>query len=65
MGIFSDQMDSVNAKLDKICGNELVHIKEQLTEQGTNLSWLMKTYWIVMGASVGALITALITLIEK
>jgi hypothetical protein len=65
MDMFTDQMNSVNAKVDKICNNELQHIKDQLTEQGTNLSWLMKTYWIVMGASIGALITALITLIEK
>lgn len=65
MTMFSDQMDSLRMKVEEICSNHLSHIKEEQMEIKTNVEWLMKSYWVVVSAAVGALITSLITLLEK
>lgn len=52
--------------LEKKVGQVFGHIATTNTEMGqikTDVSWLKKTYWVVVSASVGALITGIITIL--
>ena len=66
------QIEQLQKQLDKIVDNELVHLKDDITEVkekigviSTNVSWLMKFFWVVMSASVGSFVTAVYGLILK
>lgn len=66
------QIEQLQKQLDKIVDNELVHLKSDITEVkekigviSTNVSWLMKFFWVVMSASVGSFVTAVYGLILK
>ena len=45
--------------------NHLSHIELALAQVTTDVAWLKKSYWVVVSASVGALIVALINLVIK
>lgn len=49
--------------IDDIRSNHLFHIEKDISEMKTDISWLKKNHWIVMTASVGGLIGALINLL--
>ena len=66
------EIEKIQKQLDKIMDNELVHLKADIAElkvelgvMGANLSWLIKTYWVVVTTSVGSLIAAILGLILK
>ncbi len=66
------QIEMMQKQLDKIMDNELVHLKADVNELkneigviSTNVSWLMRTYWVVVSASVGSLVAAVMGLILK
>lgn len=66
------QIEQLQKQLDKIIDNDLVHLKYDITEVkekigviSTNVSWLMKFFWVVMSASVGSFVTAVYGLILK
>ena len=44
---------------------EMGDIKTDLAQVKTDVSWLKKSYWVIVIASVGGLITALFNLIGK
>jgi len=46
-------------------GNHLPHMSADIKETKTNVSWLMKFFWVVATASIGSLIAAVLTLILK
>lgn len=69
-------MEKRLAKLEEAVGvirdNHLAHLKDDLFEvkEGmastkTNVDWLMRFFWVVAGSSVGALVTGIITLVNK
>jgi len=45
--------------------DELGVVKTKIGKIETNVNWLMKSYWVIAGASIGALITALINLLVE
>lgn len=67
-----ERIDRLEEKVDKITDNHLAHMKDEISVLNTGLSvvstnvlWLMKTYWVVVSASVGSLVAALLGLIVK
>lgn len=65
------KFESINSNLEKIKDNHLAHIEKSManldlsnTEMKTNLAWLLKFFWLIMGSSVGALITSVFNLIS-
>jgi len=64
---FADQKtDLVEIKGDikVIKENHLSHIQESIAEIETNMSWLIKTYWVFATAGIGGLITGIFNLIK-
>lgn len=66
------RLDRLEEKVDTIMSNHLVHVKDDISELksavsvvATNVMWLMRTYFIVVGASVGSLVAAIMGLILK
>ena len=66
------RLDRLEEKVDTIMSNHLVHVKDDISELksaisivATNVSWLIKTYWVVVSASVGSLVAAIMGLILK
>ena len=49
--------------IDDIKINHLTHLSIDMAETKTNVAWLKKNHFIIMSASVGALIAALINLL--
>ena len=54
-------IESVDKKLD----NHLIGVGKEITEIKTDMSWIKKFFWIAMTASMGAILTALFSLIIK
>lgn len=58
-------------RLDKMEGHiettnkEMGEVKTDVAKIKTDVCWLKKTYWIVVSASVGAVITGVINLLIK
>ena len=65
--IESDQrlFEVITQKLEKILDNHLFHLEKDSATTTANVDWLMKTYWLVAGASIGGLITGVLNLILK
>ena len=61
MVMLTDQMDSLRMKVDEICSNHLSHIKEEQMEIKTNVEWLMKFFWFVVGALIVNLLATIFT----
>ncbi len=66
------QIELIRKQLDKIMDNELVHLKDDISELkneigiiSTNVSRLLKFFWVAATASIGSLITAIMGLILK
>ena len=49
----------------EVINGELGDVKTKLAKVSTDVSWLKKTYWIVVSASVGALIAGLINILIR
>jgi len=76
---FEDRNKTVDKQLDGICNtlasikdNHLTHIESSMNqienshiELKTNTQWLIKFFWIVATASIGGLITSVLTLIQS
>lgn len=63
------KMDSILGKVDRIENNHLSHIQASMAtmatdiaKSNTNMDWLMKSYWIVITATIGGFIASLIKL---
>lgn len=59
------RLEKLEEKVDLIMTNHLAHVKESLMELTTNVTWLIKFFWIVASASVGSLVAAIMGLILK
>lgn len=66
------RIEKIEKQLERIVDNELVHLRESSNELkvglsiiGTNVTWLMKNYWVVVSTSVGSIIAAIFGLILK
>lgn len=66
------KFEQITTILDKIKDNHLAHMEKNMsemnssyTEMKTNLSWLLKFFWLIMASSVGALVTSVFNLISK
>ena len=46
-----------------VINDELGDVKTDIAEVKTDVAWLKRTYWIVVSASIGALIAGLINII--
>jgi len=57
-----EQLEKV---VNEIKDNHLVHISIDLAELKTNQSWLLRYHWMLMTASVGALVASLANLVLK
>jgi len=62
----------INETLKSIKENHLSHIENSMhkienshIELQTNTNWLLKFFWIIAGASIGGLVTSIMTLILK
>ena len=40
-------------------------VKQDVAQVKTNVDWLMRSYWVVATASIGALITTIVTFMAK
>ena len=66
------QIEQIQKQLDKIIDNELVHLKADIGELReeigilrTNVSWILKFFWIIVTASIGTMATTILGLILK
>lgn len=66
------KFDCINNTLETIKNNHLAHIEKNITdinlnnkEMKTDLAWLLKFFWLIMGSSIGALVTSVFNLISK
>ena len=57
----SDKVKKIDEKLD----NHLVSIGKEITEIKTDMSWIKKFFWIIMTVSIGAILTAVFSIILK
>ncbi len=55
----------LHEKVDTLMSNHLPHIQIEVTKTKVNVDWLMKMFWLVATASIGALISSLSILIFK
>lgn len=49
----------------EIANNEMGEVKVDLAGIKNDVGWLKKTYWVVVGSSIGGLITGLFNLLWK
>ena len=54
-GTFNNEMGEVKESVNKL--------EVKITKVDTDVSWLKKSYWIVIAAAVGGLITGLLNLL--
>ena len=60
-----DRIDRLEKKIDIIMDNHLSHLKSSLDSLHVNVDWLKRFFWLMITATVGSFITALVTLIFK
>ena len=63
-----DEIKNHIAKMNEEVGfiwKEISEIKINTAQTKTNLNWILKTYWIILAASLGTLITAFYNVILK
>lgn len=58
------RIENIEQDIAKIKENHLSHIEIDLAKTSVNVDWLMKFFWIVASASIGSLITGIITLLK-
>lgn len=63
--IMTLKQEELEEKIDDILTNHLPHLQILIAEIKTNVGWLLKTYWIIVTASIGGLIAGIINLLIK
>jgi len=63
--IVNDNIKSFKSEIQNLKDNHLAHLDNKVTKIGTNQEWLIKSYWIIAGASISSLVTAISILIFK
>jgi len=63
--LLNDTCKGIKGDIRNLKENHLAHLQDELTEIATNQKWLMKTYWILVSACIGSMVTAIATLILK
>ena len=58
------RLDNIEKSV-KVINHELGEVKTELTGIKTDVAWLKKFFFIIAGASLGALITGILTLLFK
>lgn len=58
-----DGQSEIKSDIKVIKENHLAHIQVDMATQTTNIDWLMKFFWLIATASIGALLTGLVTLL--
>lgn len=58
------RIESIEEDIKAMKENHLSHMEIDIAQTKTNVDWLMKFFWIVATASVGSLITGVITLMK-
>ena len=58
------KVNTIHEDIKEIKENHLAHIQTDITRLATNQEWLLKTYWIVVTASMGGLIAGLFNLMK-
>lgn len=61
--IQDERLNRLENSVNEIKDNHLPHIQTELTKVGTDVDWVKRFFWIVVTASVGGLITAIINLL--
>ena len=56
------RLDNLEHDVKEIKDNHIPHIIKQITKIGTDVDWLKRFFWIVITASIGGLLGALINL---
>ena len=56
------RLDNLERDVKEIKDNHIPHIIKQITKIGTDVDWLKRFFWIVITASIGGLLGALINL---
>jgi len=62
-GTIAYRVGRLEKTVNKIAVNDLPHIQMSLTQVKTDVAWLKRSYWLVAGASVGALFTGIMGLL--
>lgn len=57
-------IETTNQEMGEI-RDHIVIVKLDVTEVKTDVAWLKKTYWVVVSASLGAVIVGVINLLIK
>ncbi len=58
------RIEKIENDICDIRDNHLSCLKNDLTETKTNVSWLLKFFWIIATTSIGGLITSLFTALK-
>ena len=48
-----------------VANREMGTVKVDLAQVKSDVSWLVKTYWVILGSSVGSLLAGIIALLFK
>lgn len=66
------EIQRIESKLNKIIDNDLAHIGQNImdltinqVEMKTKQDWLIKHYWLIVSASIGSLVAAVLGIILK
>lgn len=64
MPTIQEKIEKIEENIANLKENHLAHMQVDLARLGNNVDWLMRFFWIIATASVGGLITGLITLLK-
>lgn len=59
------KIEKLEARIELILTNHLPHLSDAVTKIGVNVDWLQRFFWIVATASIGSLLTAILSLLLK
>jgi len=65
MNNIEKDVEKLKCDMEKVMTNHLPHIQSGLERVETNLDWLMKFFWIIASASIGALLASILGLVIK
>ena len=63
MNNIEESVKTINHEMGEVRDN-IADVKIDVAKVKTDVAWLKRTYWVVVSASVGALIVGLIQLLE-
>lgn len=52
-------------KIEQLVGNHLTEVIKKITKISTDVDWLKKFFWLVIGTTITTIIVALLTLVIK